>query len=180
MRKVWVKVLAATAALAAFSTSASAQSCKAEVVVATGRASLTEGGARRNAIESWRREVLYRYGESWAEFERARDANVERCAHTSLGILLRCEARGQPCDVPLTASSPVFVFTPVPCRSSDSKACDPYVKAMQLKLTAKGCRTTADGAAGPSTANALRCFQRKASLPVTGNLDLETARALNN
>lgn len=180
MRKHLVTIMAAAAALAGIATSASAQSCKTEEIVATGRASLTEAGARRNAIESWRREVLYRYGESWAEFERARDANVNRCAHTSLGILLRCEVRGKPCEVPLSASSPVFVFTPVACRSSDSRNCDPYVKAMQLKLAAKGCRTKPDGAAGPSTANALRCFQRKANLPETGSLDLETARAVNN
>lgn len=91
-----IATLASAGSLPACSTAANAQSCKTDEIVATGRASLTEAGARRNAIENWRRETLFKYGESWAEFERARDASIGRCAHTSFGLLLRCEARGSP------------------------------------------------------------------------------------
>lgn len=51
---------------------------------------------------------------------------------------------------------------------------------MQQKLVAKGCRTKVDGAMGSGTSSAIRCFQQKAKLPVSGDLDLETAKALNN
>ena len=187
MRNILVAALAAGTFVTAFQGMASAQSqasppaqaCKNDEIVATGRASLTEAGARRNAVENWRRETLYRYGESWAEFERARDASVERCAHTSFGLLLRCEARGKPCEVPFTNRSPIYEFAPTTCRSSDSRNCNPNVKTMQQKLVDKGCRTKVDGAFGTGTSSAIRCFQQKAKLPVNGELDLATARALN-
>jgi|LNFM01.1.fsa_nt_gb hypothetical protein len=175
-----IAMLTSAGSLMAISTTASAQSCKNDEIVATGRASLTEAGARRNAIENWRRDTLFRFGESWAEFERARDGSVGRCAHTSFGLLLRCEARGKPCEVPAGNRSPVYEFAPTTCRSSDSRNCNPNVKTMQQRLVAKGCRTKVDGAMGSSTSSAIRCFQQKARLTVTGNLDLETAKALNN
>jgi hypothetical protein len=179
MRNTFIAALAGSLLTFSGEVHAQPRSCKADEIIATGRASLTEAGARRNAIENWRREVLYRYGESWAEFELARDATVARCAHTSFGILLRCEARGKPCEVPLDVSSPLFVFNPTSCTSRDSRGCDPRVKTMQAKLTAKGCPTKVDGAAGPATSAAIRCFQQKEKLPVTGNLDLATAQAIN-
>ena len=123
--------------------------------------------------------VLARFGEFWADFEIARDADVSRCAHTMMSILLRCEARGRPCLVATENSSPISVLTPVPCNQSDSRNCNPYVKALQIRLTQKGCRTGADGAAGPSTARAVRCFQRQANLAETGEVDLATVYALN-
>lgn len=175
-----IAVLTTAGSLLAVSTAASAQSCQNDGIVATGRASLTEAGARRNAIENWRRETLFKYGESWAEFERARDGSIGRCAHTSFGLLLRCEARGKPCEVPVTNRSPIYEFAPTSCRSSDSKNCNPNVKTLQQKLVAKGGRTKVDGAIGSATSSAIRCFQQKAKLTVTGDLDLETAKALNN
>ena len=157
----------------------SAQNCKPELITATGSAGFTERGARNNAIANWRRDAIARYGEFWADFEQARDADVSRCAHTGLKLLLRCEARGRPCLVSAENSSPVSVLNPATCNKSDSKNCNPYIKAMQIKLTQKGCRTQADGAGGSNTSTALKCFQRKANLPVTGDVDVATVNALN-
>ena len=179
MRKFFTSVASIVCGLIGISVAAEAQTCKPETVVATGRSSLTLAGAKDNAIVAWRREVVAKYGAFWAEFELARDKTVERCAHTNLRVFVVCEARGQPCTVGQAARSPVLEFTPIACRSGDSRNCDPYVKAMQTKLVRKGCRTKIDGAAGPGTSTALRCFQQKAKLPVTGDLDLTTAQELN-
>ena len=170
--------LLALVAVTSAATSANAQSCKNETVVATGRSSLTLNGARDNAIVAWRREVIARFGVFWAEFDQARNKSVATCAHTNLRIFVSCEARGQPCMVSQSEGSPLLLLEPAKCNASDSKNCDPYVKAMQLRLTQKGCRTKADGSAGPSTSAALRCFQQKAKLTVTGEVDLATVEAL--
>ena len=176
-------LLSAAALAAATSASAqqnTAQNCKPELITATGSAGFTERGARDNAIANWRRDAIARYGEFWADFQQARDADVSRCAHTGLKILLRCEARGRPCLVSADNASPVSILTPVACNKSDSRNCNPSIKAMQIKLTQKGCRTTADGAAGSGTSAALKCFQRKANLSASGDVDVETINALNN
>lgn len=170
--------LFAVACMTGISASASAQNCKSDVVVSTGRSALTLAGARDNAIVAWRREVLGRFGVFWAEFEQARNASVTTCAHTNLRIFVACEARGQPCFVSNSAGSPVMIFDPVKCTGADSKNCDPYVKAMQVRLGQKGCPTKADGSAGPATSASLKCFQQKAKLPVTGEIDLATAEEL--
>lgn len=175
-----IALLGAVVLSGSLSTAAMAQSCKSDMITATGSAGFTERGAKNNAIANWRRDVVARYGEFWADFEQARDADVSLCAHTMMKILLRCEARGRPCLVSADNSSPVSVLTPVTCKRSDSRNCNPYIKAMQIKLTQKGCRTGADGAAGPSTAAALSCFQRKANLTETGAVDLPTINALNS
>jgi hypothetical protein len=47
------------------------QECKPEIVVATGSAAFTKTGAEANAISPWRREVVSRYGEFFADFESA-------------------------------------------------------------------------------------------------------------
>lgn len=179
MRKFGISVASAICAMIGLSMAAEAQTCKSETVVATGRSALTLAGAKDNAVVAWRREVVAKYGAFWAEFDLARDKTVERCAHTNLRVFVVCEARGRPCTVGQSDRSPVLEFEPVACRSGDSRNCDPYVKAMQTKLVRKGCRTKIDGAAGPGTSAALKCFQQKAKLPATGELDLTTAQELN-
>jgi peptidoglycan hydrolase-like protein with peptidoglycan-binding domain len=52
------------------------------------------------------------------------------------------------------------------------------VKALQKLLTKAGFKTGTDGAFGPSTAKAVRGFQRAARLNVTGVVDQATTRAL--
>jgi hypothetical protein len=156
------------------SPAAFAQQCK-DTVTATGRAAFTLNGAKSNAITNWRRDVVARYGEFYADFEKAKDGNVERCGKTIIGMQ-RCEASAKPC---LTGTAPTCgEIAPVACKSTDSKECDPSVKAVQAKLTQKGCRTTADGNAGPSTVTALKCFQKKAKITESGEIDNATCAAL--
>ncbi|HXF54457.1 MAG TPA: hypothetical protein VNK52_10080, partial [Hyphomicrobiaceae bacterium] len=138
MLKNIARLLVGVGVLVAASPSAFAQDCKAEVV-ATGRAAFTLNGAKNNAITNWRRDVVARYGEFYADFEKAKDANVERCGKTIIGMQ-RCEARAKPC----LTGGPSCNITPVACTSKDSANCDPSVKAVQIKLTQKGCRTAAD------------------------------------
>ena len=52
-------------------------------------------------------------------------------------------------------------------------------QALQRKLTAAGVDTEGtDGVIGPKTRNAIRAYQRKAGLPVTGEPSLELLRRL--
>jgi hypothetical protein len=173
MLKKVALLVASVGLVMAASPVAYAQQCK-DTVTATGRAAFTLNGAKSNAITNWRRDVVARYGEFYADFEKAKDANVERCGKTIIGMQ-RCEASAKPC---LTGAAPSCDIAPVACTSKDSANCDPSVKAVQIKLTQKGCRTGADGSAGPSTAAALKCFQKKAKITESGEIDNATCAAL--
>lgn len=155
--------------------SAQQQDCKSEIS-ATGRAALTETGARNNAITSWRRNVIARYGEFYANFEKGQGTAL-RCAKTLMG-LQRCEAHGRPCAVPEASASHPSGIPEIACTQGDSRNCDPGVKWVQSKLNSKGCKTRIDGAEGPKTAEALKCFQKQAKLSITGEIDASTVDAL--
>ena len=53
-----------------------------------------------------------------------------------------------------------------------------YVKDLQVMLINKGAKITADGVFGPRTEQAVRDFQTKVGLPVTGSIDTETVNKL--
>ena len=152
-----------------------AQDCKGEII-AMGGAAIRESAAKKNAIESWRRIVVARYGEFYADFEKAKESDVTRCARTMIKMW-RCEAKGRPCIISASAPSSDGPWS-ASCTSNDSPRCKPKVKAVQLKLSERGCPTSTDGASGPGTVSALKCFQRKEKLKVTGNMDEETLAAL--
>jgi hypothetical protein len=158
--------------------SAQSRDCKPDVT-ATGRAALTEAGARANAITNWRRDSIARFGEFYANFDNASDSSM-RCAKTLMG-LQRCEAKGRPCGVAQGSPGTSAGSGDIPgiaCTSKDSKNCEPETKWLQSRLSAKGCKTKIDGSEGPSTSEAVKCFQRQAKLSVTGEVDQATVDAL--
>lgn len=54
----------------------------------------------------------------------------------------------------------------------------PYVKDLQDMLIRKGAAITTDGSFGPKTEQAVKDFQAKAGLPVTGQIDTDTLNKL--
>jgi peptidoglycan hydrolase-like protein with peptidoglycan-binding domain len=55
---------------------------------------------------------------------------------------------------------------------------NPQVKAAQSALVSAGYKIKADGVMGKNTKKALRAFQKKNKLKVTGKLDAATKKAL--
>jgi hypothetical protein len=161
---------ATVAAMVAISVSGAAaveSKCKA-MVTATGAAAPTRKGAQNKAITNWRRAVIAKYGEFYGDFDKAHHANAEQCGQTLVG-LYRCEARGRPCLEHGGVAS---------CEGKSSR-CDTGVLEVQLLLKKKGCPVEIeDGIEGKDTRNALKCFQRKEGLPVTGEADSRTRHAL--
>jgi len=169
------RIVFVVAAMIATSTSMSmAQECKPEIR-ATGSASLSEAGAKKNAITAWRREAIARFGEFHGDFASAKNGVTAPCARTLVG-LWRCEAKGAPCLVQASIGSDDLPS--IRCNSDDSKNCDPTVKWVQTVVAQNGCRTTVDGAIGENTRNAIKCFQKKKSLGETGEVDDKTGAAL--
>lgn len=156
----------ATCVLAAAPASAEPK-CKPSVR-ATGSAALTMEGAKRKAIQNWRRAVVAQYGEFYGNFDKAQDASVAPCGKTLIG-LSRCEARGRPCVGEQEVDSEGL--PEIMCRRSDSRNCDPHVKWLQSRLNGIGCSPgKIDGADGPNTKSAVRCAQRKFRMEENGEV----------
>jgi hypothetical protein len=154
-------------AVCCFSAQSSAQdvSCKREVV-ATGGGALTEAGAKKKAIDAWRKQVVADLGIFYGDFEQANDGKgggIERCARSLLGLTV-CQARGRPCQGPSGA-------TEIKCDRGDSKNCDPTVKWVQSRLKAKGYDVSVDGAAGPNTEKAISAYRKKTGVGEGGEID---------
>lgn len=150
--------LAVALCLAAGRPAAAQEDCKRSVR-AVGAAALTLEGAKRKAIKNWQRAVIAQYGEFYGNFDKARDASVAPCGKTLIG-LSRCEATGRPCVAAQEADQDGL--PELRCRKRDSVNCDGHVKWIQSRLDAIGCSPgKIDGAAGPNTASAIRCAQRK-------------------
>jgi peptidoglycan hydrolase-like protein with peptidoglycan-binding domain len=53
-----------------------------------------------------------------------------------------------------------------------------FIESVQTALNANGAQVTVDGRMGPKTGSALRAFQQKHNLKVTGRPDQATVQAL--
>lgn len=81
----------------------------------------------------------------------------------------------KPADVtPLPPVNPIVPPIIVAKRGDNS----PYVKDLQEMLIKKGSRITADGVFGPKTESAVKYFQKKHDLKVTGQIDTDTLNKL--
>jgi peptidoglycan hydrolase-like protein with peptidoglycan-binding domain len=67
---------------------------------------------------------------------------------------------------------------PKKARAAKPKAGAASVKAAQQALAAQGYKITADGKMGPKTTKAIKSFQKKNGLKITGKLDAATKRTL--
>ena len=53
-----------------------------------------------------------------------------------------------------------------------------FAQWLQSRLNTHGCKTRIDGRVGPGTRKAIRQFQERENLPVTGLADERTVKAL--
>lgn len=143
----------------------SSQSCRTEVT-STGASALTLKGAQDNAIRSWQRSVVLRYGELYSIWDQSSDKSVDRCGRTTFG-LNRCDARAKPCQ-----SSAPGRTREISCLKNDSKECSPAVKWIQTRLNSKtGSRLETDGGEGRMTEAAIRKFKQSNNLGNNAEID---------
>lgn len=151
---------------------AQVERCQAELVKASGKATILGlGHARRLAINNWQREVRQKYGERFMDFTNARQARHE-CESASIGVLgqlnKRCSVSGHPC------STGSVVDDVDAGQGSDNTF---TVQRLLARLSYLS-REQVDGEFGPITRQAVRNFQRDEKISVTGEVDDETLRLL--
>jgi hypothetical protein len=91
---------------------AQADTCKADVVTASGKAKFRpfsktkelegRGSAMADAVASWQKEVGARFGQQWKMWSRAKDTTFD-CAPTKTGKIIGssfigCTIKGRPCS----------------------------------------------------------------------------------
>lgn len=81
------------------------------------------------------------------------------------------EPKPEPAPAPVNPIIPPIVVAKVGDKS-------PYVADLQKMLIKKGAKITADGAFGPKTEQAVKEFQQKNGLKVTGQIDTDTLNKL--
>ena len=137
--------------------------CKDEIKV-TGNGAITEWGARKKAKLAWRDAAIVDYGIFYADEENANEGNhvsIMRCARSGI-FLMRCEVRGRPC----------VEQTELECTRNEGQDCDPTIKWIQSKLSARGYSLgRIDGKSGPRFEQAVDQFKRDNEMSDGSSID---------
>ncbi len=170
--------LACIAAMAMMPASASAELVCKDFVTADGAAAVLESGAPKKARKAWQRAVTARYGEFWNDWDKAQDKNDQFQCGKAYTYLHRCQARARPCtEVGDTAGGGDVVDDGPSCQSIGSfdQRCDDLIVKVQSVLKDENyLKGMVDGIYGGDTRSALRGYQRRKGLKVTGELNLAT------
>ena len=151
--------------------------CK-DFVTAIGSASVVKGAAPKKARDAWSRAVTARYGEFWNDWSKAEGKDDQANCGQAYKYFHRCEARAKPC-ADGSGNSGASLATCASIGKSTRGGCDDLIVAAQSRLAEAGCKQGGvDGKEGRGTREAIRCYQRKNKLKVTGELNVETATAL--
>ena len=131
--------------------------CKNEIKVMGGGA-IIESWAKEKAKSEWRYSAKADYGYFYGDDTNASEGTgliIEPCARSGIGLMI-CEAKGRPC----------VIKTELECTHNDRQDCDPTIKWIQSKLSAKRYSVgQTDGIRGEKFEEAIEKFKKENNMP---------------
>jgi hypothetical protein len=135
--------------------------CKKEITVTGDASFFGEEGGKSNAISRWRNAAIADYGVFYGDNKIANEGIgliTAPCApgwFALFGVMI-CEAKGRPC----------VIKTELECTHKDSQDCDPTIKWIQSKLSAKNYQVgQIDGISGEKFEQAIEKFKKENNMP---------------